>query len=628
MESGLRRKFAKWTTVALFALLIASFALWGVGDIFRGGAGSTAVMQVGEAEITENEFARTFQRQFNMVRQRLGGELDVETAKRMGLVDQIIRQTITRELFSQQARQMDLALADTRIVKEIRQQPAFQNTTGAFDRRLFENTLRQSGYSESQYVDVVRGNIHREYLVNAATGGLRVPDTLAHAIYRYRNEKRVATYAEIPRDSFKVDTPDESDLRSYYEEHGDAFMAPAYREITMVRLKVDDLAEEIQVSEADLRSAYESNKSEFGKPERRHLQQMIFDDRAKAQAAAQRADEGEDFAAVARDLTGEAPIDLGANTREELLPELADPAFALPEGGVSDPIQTALGWHVVKVSEVEPGVEPSFEQARPQLREELAREQAVDDLISLANRLDDSLAGGASLEEAASQLGLQTRHIPAISRRGNNPDGEPVENLPEKQAFLQTAFNTPEGQQSLLQETRAVGYYVLRVDSITPEQRRPFAEVRDDVRAAYLRDALQAKADDLAQKIVKSVEGGTPLAQAAKTSGLQVQTSQPLGRQPAPDVPAVEKAIAGAIFEAKSGEAVTAETDAGVVVAALREIQSAKPGANPEAVETLRQQLVQSMQNDVLAQFANALREIHTVRVNQSRLEQVVNRFQ
>jgi peptidyl-prolyl cis-trans isomerase D len=628
MQSGLRRTVAKWTTVALFGLLIASFALWGIGDIFRGGAHGTAVMQVGDAEISQNEFARTFQREFSRVRQRLGGELDIETAKSMGLVDQIVRQTITRELFTQQAKDMGLLVADEQVVQEIRQQPGFQNSTGGFDRHVFETTLRRAGYSEAQYIEEVRSNIHRQRLVEATTGGLRVPESLAATLYRYRNEKRVATYTEIERDSFKADEPSESELHTYYEENGDAFMAPAYREITLVHLKADDLLDEVQVSEEELREAYESRKSSLGSPERRHIEQIVFDDKAQAEAAAERAHGGEDFAAVAEDMTGQAPIDLGASTREDMLPGLVDSVFALSEGDVSAPIETALGWHVVKVNKVEAGSSPSFDDARDQLRKELARDEAVNSLVELANRLDDSLAGGARLEEAAAEVGAELRHIPAISRDGNTPDGKAVENLPEKQTFLETAFDTPEGQQSLLRETAAGDYFVLRVDSVTPEQRQPFAEVEEKVRERFLRDARQEKARDLAQTIVKSVDGGVSLAQAAKTAGLQSQTSKPLGRRPSPESSPAELAIAGALFELKPGEATTSDTEKGVVVAALSEIQAADPSAHPSEVETLRQQVAQSMRNDLLSQFANSLQQMHEVQVNRGRLEQVVNRFQ
>lgn len=628
MQSGFRRLLAKWTTIALFALLIASFALWGIGDIFRGGGGSTAVIQVGEAEITETEFARTFQREFNRVRQQLGGELDLETARNMGLVDQIVRQAITRKLFSRQAGEMGLVVGEPQIVQQIRRQPAFQNSLGQFDRRSFETALRRGGMSEAQYVELIRDDIQRQQLVEAATGALRVPDPLARALFSYRNERRVATYAAIPRDRFQVPDPNESALRSYYEEHGDAFMAPAHREITLIDIRVRAFTDEVKVDEDALRDAYEARKGQFGEPARRRLAQMIFDDRGTAATAAQRARGGADFDAVARELTGEAAIDLGMNTREDLLPALREPVFALDAGEVSAPIESALGWHVVKVSEVQEAVEPSFAAVRDELRRELARDKAVDSLVALANELDDSLAGGASLEQAADGLGLNVRHIPAVTRAGETPAGEPVADLPQQEAFLEAAFNTPEGQQSLLQETDAGGYFVLRVDGVTPPRRMPFEEVRGQVRERYLRDQRQGRARDLAARIAEAVEAGTPLAQAARTNGLEVATSRPLARSGNRDAAPAERAIAGRIFDVGPDAPVTAETDTGMVVATLDEVQAPDPSSRPAELRSLRQSLDSAMENDVLAQFAEALRQSHEVRVNQTRLDQIVNRFQ
>lgn len=628
MQSGLRRTFAKWTTIALFALLIASFALWGIGDIFRGGAGGTAVMQVGDKEITETEFARTFQREFNRVRQQLGGELDLETARNMGLVDQIVRQTITRELFAQQAGDMGLVVGEAQIARFIRELPAFQDSLGQFDRRMFESVLRRGGMSEAQYVEMVRDDIQRQQLVDAATGALRVPDALARGIFSYRNERRAATYTVIPRERFQVPAPDEAALRSYYEAHDDAFMAPAHREITLVDIRVGQFTDEVKVGEEALREAYETRKDQFGEPARRRLVQMIFDDRGKASTAAQRVRGGADFDAVARELTGDPGIDLGMNTREDLLPELREPVFALQAGEVSAPVESALGWHVVMVTEVQQAVEPSFEAVRDDLRRELARDKAVDSLVTIANRLDDNLAGGADLEEAANALGLNVRHIPAVTRQGNTPAGDSVADLPQQAAFLETAFNTPTGQQSLLQETDAGGYFVLRVDSVTPPERRPFAAVRDQVRDRYLRDEREAKARELATKIKAAVEAGTPLNQAARTNGLEVATSQPLARSGNRNAPAAERAIAGEIFDTGPDTPITVATESGVAVAVLAEVEAADPSSRPAELKSLRQNLAASLQNDVLAQFAEALRQSHTVRVNQTRLDQVVNRFQ
>jgi len=628
MATPLRRTVTKWGTIALFSLLIASFALWGIGDIFRGGAGGQTVIEVGDRAMDSNTFARAFQQRFDQARQRFGGNLDIATARQIGLVDQILQQIVTEELFEAHAQSMGLVVSDDQIIQEISQQEAFRNSQGQFDRARFQQTLRMSGMTEQDYIDLVRTDISRRHLVDAATGGVVVPDVLAEMMFRHRTEKRVADYVLVEDGRFEVADPTAEDLRGYYEENGDAFMAPAYRELTVIRLTPDQMVDEVRITEEELRSAYEERRDEYHKPERRHVRQVLLDDEATARTAVEKLRAGASLQDVAQELTGHDAVDLGLNRREDLLPALSDAAFALEKGAISEPVETTLGWHVLTVREVVPPETTPFEAVKDELRKKLAKDRAVDSLVSLANALDDELAAGASLEETANALGLKTRHIPAVDRQGRAPDGEPVENLPEDGDFLSVAFETPEGQQSLLEETGAGGYYVLRVDSVTPPQRRPFEAVREEVRQQYLADARRKKARELAQEIRKAVENGTPFEEAADAHGLFVQTTEPLGREQNRQASPAGQAVAGALFDVEPGGIVTGTTENGVAVAQLAEIKVADPAERGTQFNQLETQLRGAVRSDVLAQFVDALRARHEVRVNQALMNEVLNQFQ
>jgi peptidyl-prolyl cis-trans isomerase D len=268
----------------------------------------------------------------------------------------------------------------------------------------------------------------------------------------------------------------------------------------------------------------------------------------------------------------------------------------------------------------------TFEAVKDELRADLAMDKAVDSLVDLANTVDDQLAGGATIDEAAQQVGFEVREIDQISRQGNAPDGEPVEGIPQSGEFLQTAFETEQGQQSLLKETDAGGYYVLRVDGITPEQVRPFEEVRDQVLSAWRADQRAQEAQKTAEHIAGKISEGATLAQFADDRGLSVQTTQPLTRGDNRQAGPVGRALAGQLFGIEVGGAVTAGVQGGVAVAQLKEVQAADPAENPDAVAQVRAQARQGLRSDVLAEFANALRNRYDVQVNQQLLDQILNR--
>ncbi len=627
MEQSPRGPVKKWLTIALFAVLIASFALWGVGDIFRDTGGRAPVIRVGEVSIGPQEFARSFQRQFNQMRRSMGGDLDIEQARQIGLVDRITQQIANRALFDAHARDMNLLVGEEQLLARITEQQAFQDDQGNFVRARFETALQRSGMNEQEYTELLRTDIHRQNLLGMVVGATKAPAYLAENLFQYLNERRVARYALVADSDFKVAEPAAAELRDYYEAHDQPFMAPPYRELTLIHLTKAQLISEVKVTEDAARQAYERRKDEFTKPERRELRQIVFTERAKAAQAAERLRGGGDLATVARDLTGGEPVKLGSTTRADLLEPLREPVFGTDSAGVVGPVESSLGWHVVAIDGIQAGESKSFEAVRDKLRRDLASEKAVDALVSLANNLDDELASGAKLEEAARSLGLDTRHIPAIDRQGRNRQGQAVPDLPAKEPFLNTAFNTEQGQQSLLKETQEGGYFVLRVDSVTPEQKRPFDSVKDKVTAEWTAAQRRKEAREAAQKLRKAVEGGTAFDQAAKLVGVEVATSQPLARRGNQDVAPVQKALVEPLFQAKPDSVVRTETDKGVVVGELIEIRTPEPSANPQELARIEQRLRQGLRNDLLQQYVNALRQRYQLRVNQSQMDSLLNRM-
>jgi peptidyl-prolyl cis-trans isomerase D len=87
---------------------------------------------------------------------------------------------------------------------------------------------------------------------------------------------------------------------------------------------------------------------------------------------------------------------------------------------------------------------------------------------------------------------------------------------------------------------------------------------------------------------------------------------------------AVPPALVAKLFEAKPGAAVTAPAGEGYAVAQLKEIQPADPAKDPAAVAQLKGQVGNVMQNDMLDEFDQALRQRFPVEVNQAKLDQLL----
>jgi peptidyl-prolyl cis-trans isomerase D len=466
-------------------------------------------------------------------------------------------------------------------------------------------------------VQTIRRDIVRQQLAGAVSEAVAVPRQLVESLYGYRNERRVAQYVLVRNDSITdMAAPNEPALEAFHKEFSERFMAPERRTVSLIQLRAAELAAESAVSETQLREAFEDRFEELVTPERRGLEQIVFEDEAQAREAKTRLDGGAFFAAVAEATTGAPPVDLGTMDRDVLPPELAEPAFALAEGAASEPIESVLGWHILRVVKVEPRQEPTFAEVREELEKDVAMRAAIDSMTSIANQLDDEFGAGASLEEAAQALGLTTRRIEAIDRQGRDPAGAPVADLPAGR-FLALTFETETGRESLLTETENGDYFILRVDSVIPAQIRPLNEVRTEVTELW-RDAQRAKlAREKAEALSERIEAGNEFETVAAEAGLTVAQTKPVTRFDSAIESTPSPALAAKLFQIVIGEVTTATAAEGHVVAKLIEIVAADPYTDPDTVAAVREGLVGTLQSDLLEQFLATMRGEYGVEINE-----------
>lgn len=625
-KRDLRSLFIKATTTVLFVLLIASFAVWGIGDVFRFGARDTGVITVGDREIGQAEFARVYRREYSRLQQAFGGRLEPETAEQLGLPQQVVNQLINGAVFEEWAERFGMIQTEEQIAQEIAEQPAFRGLDGRFDPQVFRQVLFANRLSEQQYLEALRGEIEREQITEALAAPVAAPSSLALPLFVYQAEKRVADYVEIATsDVGEIDEPDETSLRSYYDENINTFMAPEYRQATVVRLDPEDLMDEVQISDEAMQEEFEQRREELNEPERRGLRQFVLEDAETAERAEAALMEGKSFDTVAEEFTGAPPVDLGVQSREETLDELAAAAFAVAEGQVTEPVETALGWHILQVTEIQPAREVTFEEAEEGLRSELAEAAAIEATVSIANQLDDELAAGATPSEAADRLDLQKIELAAVDATGRDPDGNRIEDLKTPNLVLPVIFSTEPGEDSLLNETPSGGYFVVHVEGATAPQPRPFESVRDQVLAQWQEERRKTLAQERAEALASRLREGESFESLAEEAGLTIERTPPLTRFESDRSRTPAAALPGELFTMKPGEVTVLSNPQGAVVAQLASIEEADPEAETEQLEQTRENLANTLENDILQQFSQSLRDQYGVTTNERLLDQLVS---
>ena len=628
MLKKLRKQAAKILMSFLFGLLILSFAIWGIGDIFRTTARTTTIAEVGGEDIDANTFSQFLTRDINRLQAQFGGRLDIDQIRALGIVERLLRDLITGTLLDQQASHMGLVISREQLQERIVAEPLFQNEKGAFDRALFAQALQLSNMSEDFYLRGLERDLKREQLGTAASGGVHVSRRFVEDFFRYRDEHRSAETITVPNgNGAAFPEPDDAALQAVLTSHPEQFQEPEYRSLVLIQLRAADLVGEIRVSDEELKSEFEARRDEFAKPERRNLEQVVFDSKAEAENFKAALDAGQDFAAAAETL-GRSPAVLSELTREQLadqLPDLAEAVFALQAGQVTAPTESPFGWHVVRVTDVLPPAEPDFETEREALRAEIAQRHAVDSLVSMANQLDDELGGGAELAAAADSLGVPLIQLKDLGRDGTTATGERPD-LPKSDEFLQAVFAAEVGETSLLSETPDGDYYVFRVDQATPPALRPLEEVRADVVALWRSEEARQHALIQAEALADRLRLGADMAKIASEEGLSHGGTALLDRFGS-DPMAAAPDLTAKLFGLADDEVAVAEVPEGWAVLKLAEVEPGDPVANAGAVDILAEGLTQSLQNDVLAGFTRELERDFGVSINQGAIDAVLSSY-
>lgn len=624
MLQAIRSRASGIVVQLLFGLLILTFALWGIGDIFRGRSTDTSVATVGDQKIDASEVRVALQRQVERFRQAMNTSLTEDQIKELGLVDTTLNQVIDQHLLDLEARRLGLAINDNTVRQAVLDNPAFRGSTAQFDRNIYLALLQQNQMTDQQYEALLRTDLVRNRIVSTVIDGVAAPPELVNALWQSRGERRVATAVLVPPSAIgALPTPDAAALQKYYDEHKDNFMLPERRSFTVALLDPAQYAAGIKFTDAELKAEYDKRQDQFVVPEKRVLQQILVPDEAKLKAVQAALAQGKDFASVAKDIAGESTdaLNLGAMTRDDLAGDLGKAAFDLKPGGVTQPIKDSFGWHILKLVSVTPEKVAPFDSVKAKLAADLAQTQAIDQVVKIANAVDDALAGGATFKDVVAKFGLKTVTVNDVDAEGHDAAGKTV-SLPSPD-IVKTAFATSVTQPSDLKELPNQGSYMVAVNKVTPAAPQPLAQVRDKVLAAWQAQERTTRLAKLGEDYAAAVNKGEKLEDLAALHGLKTFTTKPLSRYGGnAELPPV---VVSKLFSAKPGQAVTGgASDKGVVVASVNQVLPPDPAQAASQKAAIANEIDKAMKADLLGEYEQSLRQRFPVDINADAVKQLM----
>ncbi|MBN8996975.1 MAG: SurA N-terminal domain-containing protein [Rhizobiales bacterium] len=630
MLDALRKGAGGWLAQLMIAALVIAFAVWGVSDVFTGFRGDT-VATIGRTSITIPEFQRQYETTKRQFSQQIGQPITDEQARMFGIPQQVLSQLVSSATLDDAARSLGLGISNKTLADQIRDDPAFKGPNGTFDRLQFGQILQQAGYTEAQYVAYLRGSYLRRQIADGLGGGETVPDAYMEALHEYQTDKRNISYVIVTAAmAGEVPAPTDADLQKYFEAHKADWKAPEYRAVSYVAMTPADLAKPDEVSDDEAKKAYDAQAARFTTPETRKVEQIVFKDKADADAAAAALAGGKTF----DDLLAErnlkpADVDLGVITKDKLIdPAVAEATFGLAAPGVSPVIAGRFGPVMVRVSQITPAVTKSFDEVKADLKKEIATQRATQEVTDQHDVIEDARAGGETLAEVAQKYGLKLVTLAALDKEGKDKDGKDVPGLPA--GLTSAAFDTDVGLENAPLAVGGGGYVWYDVTAVTQARDRELSEVKDKIAEAWKREQVEekltAKANDLRDRLQK----GEDIAKAAGDLGAEVKTVSDITRSTKASGDLTQAAILGTFSGPKGTAAVAAgAADQTKVVLVVTASEVPPYFSDAPDMAQAKSQLADQLSNDFLTGYMTQLQaELGGVSVNQAALAQAIGATQ
>jgi peptidyl-prolyl cis-trans isomerase D len=548
------RKYAKsWVASLFLGLLALSFGVWGIADIFRGST-ETNVATVGGEKIPADLFQRDFRNVTREASQR--GALSPGQARLYG--QQTLDNLVDQVAIDQYAQKYGITVTDATVSARVRAIPNFVGQLGTFDHNTFLRLISQVGFTEEGFIEYVRGAMEREQFLGAAGEGLALPPGYARAFFNYLNEVRAVEYIALPSSAAgPAPTPTDAQLNDYLQAHKAQFSTPEYREVTFAWISPEDLASKMTVTDQQLKQQYELEKAKYVIPDRRTLEQITYPGLVAAKAAKAKADSGTSFADLAKQRGVSATdIQIGALSKDELA-DRGSAVFALPQGGVSQPLKAPVGYALIHVVSITPGKSRSFDEVKDELHKQLAAQLAGAKIADIGNQYIDENSRGEPLPKAAAKAGMQVGRIDAIDAKGNTPNGSKAQ-IPSDPELLAQIFKADVGEDGDPFQSKSGTTYVVKVDGVRPPKLKSLSEVRAEVMAAWQKERIAKQLETKAKALAEQATARRDLKPIAASVRTAMQTSSPLRR------PAANQSVTGAfsrallekIFSVPAGNAV------------------------------------------------------------------------
>ncbi|MBU1174027.1 MAG: SurA N-terminal domain-containing protein [Alphaproteobacteria bacterium] len=533
----------------MMAFLLVGLAGFGISGVLTS-IGTNTIARVGDQEITVRDFQRAYNNQLNATANQIGAVPTSDQAMAMGIRGGVLNSLAANAALDSLGGRMGLGASDARLGEMLREDSSFAGTLGQFDRRSFQAALQSAGYTESEYVNMLRKAAGRQQIVSSTLAEISLPETALDIINRYSGDRRIVSYYVLrPQGIAAPPAPGEAELAAYLSENQSAFRTEETRTARLVVLDIDSLARTIEVSEAQIAAEYERTKASLTTTETRTIRQVVLDEAGKAAFEAGK-EEGKSFETLAAE-AGLTPVELGTLTRAEITDAaLAETAFSL-EAGDFAVIPGVLGFRAVEVSQVDPAGVPGLEEVHDDIAQQLKDKEARNQYADVLDGIEELRAAFRPLEEIAARFNLDINAV-TLTRDGAALESVPAIPADFRGRIAETVFST---EMDALAPSVALGANLnvwFDLQGIEEARDQTLDEVRTTISDAIVAERTATALASAAAEDVAAIRRGLAMELAATSRGTFTAPSEAFYRTGL-DTSEIDQTVAAAVFAGPAG---------------------------------------------------------------------------
>lgn len=626
LRDNAKAGFLKYILMGFLVLAGGGLVLTDVGGFFRGGVAATDVAKVGDIKISARDFDNTLRRLLSR-----DASLSPQQAYQMGITESILQSMINNSLLGAAVADAGLRIGNEEVKRQILEITNTMTLGDESPKQILQRILRQQNMSEGDFIESVRAEAATAVFQNAIKDGTSIiPDPLLAVIYAAENEMRDISLLHLKNSDIKnSEQPSDEALQTYYEANKISYLIPESREVTLAILNNEMLKDRVEITDEELRNIYDTDIASFTKPQRRSIEQSIVSEQAQAEAILKQAQEGKALNTATKNVTGSGSAYQAASNFEEsgLLDDIAKPIFEAAIGDVVGPIQTPLGWHVLKLQKILlPEVTP-FKDVKKDIKDTLLSERLIDEMVDTANAIDDSLAGGETLDNVVKEYGLTTQKIGSfrdtgLSVKGNKDVFESFAN--DRVDIIDAAFGFDEGEVAPILELSDGRFLSIRIDAVKPQSYTPYEDVKSEIRTKWINDQKALDNRARAQDAFAALQSGDKSLKTL-SSDLGVRIKKVKGvKQSDPKDSNLGLDSIGQLFELPEGKTFMAPVSDGYMIVRLDDITIPSfDNAKDDDKSSIQDAATRAIPNEVLNQYINALASDKKISVNRALLDQM-----